>query len=272
MYAVANRRHVWLPTGDRGAFWKTRLRLSCGCVQVTCPPDARVWVDGTTLTKSFSQRVAGYRPHATSGSLSPSSRGATPLCCTSGCTTRSAGSCCRSSASATCSPAGRRASPSAATTARPCAHPSCVAAALRCALYRALSRQSTPEAQPWHTRGIRTSLPSSEAATVTSIVCRHGNILHDPRNRQVLVYMRLVEWLRPNFMLLEQVLDIQTKEGGLYVKTITANLIRLGYQVRTGNVVTGSYGCPQVRRRSAKRFAFAQHRLRRVCLAAVPRV
>lgn len=77
--------------------------------------------------------------------------------------------------------------------------------------------------------------------------CRSDSILHDPRNRQLLVYVRLIEFLQPEFVLLEQVLDILLKENGVYVKTMTANLIRMGYQARTGTLITGAYGCPQVR-------------------------
>lgn len=81
--------------------------------------------------------------------------------------------------------------------------------------------------------------------------CRSDSILHDPRNRQLMVYIRLIEALKPNFVLLEQVLDVLLKENGVYVKTMTANLVRMGYQAHTGNLVTGAYGCPQVRHASA---------------------
>eukprot|EP00892_Ulva_mutabilis_P000901 jgi/Ulvmu1/10811/UM069_0047.1 len=76
-----------------------------------------------------------------------------------------------------------------------------------------------------------------------------NSILHDPRNRQLMVYIRLIESLKPNFVLLEQVLDVLLKENGVYVKTMTANLIRMGYQAHTGNLTTGAYGCPQGRAR-----------------------
>ena len=63
---------------------------------------------------------------------------------------------------------------------------------------------------------------------------------------QVLVYYKLLDWFRPTYVLMEQVLDIQTKEDGIYVKTSIAEILRLGYQSRTGNLTSGAYGCPQV--------------------------
>lgn len=84
------------------------------------------------------------------------------------------------------------------------------------------------------------------------VACRSDSILHDPRNRQLLVYVRLIEVLQPSFVLLEQVLDILLKENGVYVKAMTANLVRMGYQAHTGTLITGAYGCPQVRPRCCR--------------------
>ncbi|KIY92332.1 DNA (cytosine-5-)-methyltransferase [Monoraphidium neglectum] len=75
------------------------------------------------------------------------------------------------------------------------------------------------------------------------------DVLRDPKNRLMTTYMRLVEFLEPNYILMEQVMDIFKNCGGLYVRTAAALLTEMAYQTRTGVLTAGCYGVAQIRHR-----------------------
>jgi len=60
-------------------------------------------------------------------------------------------------------------------------------------------------------------------------------------------YMRLVEFLEPSYILIEQVMDIFKNNGGVYARTAAALLTEMRYQSRTGVLTAGFYGVAQVR-------------------------
>ncbi|DBB18710.1 TPA: hypothetical protein ACH3X3_000316 [Trebouxia sp. C0006] len=84
---------------------------------------------------------------------------------------------------------------------------------------------------------------------------RHGariNILEDSRNRQVTAFYNVVDFFKPGFVLMENVVDIFKKEDGTYAKSAMASLLAMRYQVRAGIIAASGYGVPQIRNRSAQ--------------------
>ncbi|KAL3146940.1 hypothetical protein ABBQ38_014910 [Trebouxia sp. C0009 RCD-2024] len=75
------------------------------------------------------------------------------------------------------------------------------------------------------------------------------NILKDGRNRQVTAFYDVVEYFRPAYVLMENVLDILKKEDGTYAKSAMASLLNMRYQVRTGIIAACDQGVPQSRNR-----------------------
>ncbi|KAH7617097.1 putative DNA (cytosine-5)-methyltransferase 1 [Nannochloris sp. 'desiccata'] len=73
------------------------------------------------------------------------------------------------------------------------------------------------------------------------------NILLDPRNRQLLVFLAMVAWWRPSFVLMENVQDILKKEDGAYVKYAMGQMINERYQTRLSMLAAGNYGVAQGR-------------------------
>lgn len=57
----------------------------------------------------------------------------------------------------------------------------------------------------------------------------------------------IIEWLNPGFVLMENVLDILSKENGMYAKFATARLLKQRYQTRTGIIPAGEHGVAQGR-------------------------
>ncbi|KAL0043430.1 hypothetical protein WJX79_004501 [Trebouxia sp. C0005] len=81
---------------------------------------------------------------------------------------------------------------------------------------------------------------------------RHGariNILEDSRNRQVTAFYSVVDFFKPGFVLMENVVDIFKKEDGTYAKSAMASLLAMRYQVRAGIIAASGYGVPQIRNR-----------------------
>ena len=58
------------------------------------------------------------------------------------------------------------------------------------------------------------------------------DILKDKRNRLCFGLTDMAELLLPEYVVMEQVTDILTVEGGRYAKTVVRKLLLLGYQVR----------------------------------------
>ncbi|XP_038999283.1 DNA (cytosine-5)-methyltransferase CMT3-like [Hibiscus syriacus] len=75
------------------------------------------------------------------------------------------------------------------------------------------------------------------------------NPLEDEKNKHLLFFMEIVEYLKPNFVLMENVVDIVKFSEGFLGRYALSQLIHLNYQVRMGMVVAGAYCLPQFRMR-----------------------
>ncbi|XP_073139709.1 DNA (cytosine-5)-methyltransferase CMT3-like [Henckelia pumila] len=73
--------------------------------------------------------------------------------------------------------------------------------------------------------------------------------LEDSKNRQLLVFMDIVAYLRPKFVLMENVVDIVKFSSGFLGRYALGSLVAMDYQARMGLMVAGSYGLPQFRMR-----------------------
>lgn len=60
----------------------------------------------------------------------------------------------------------------------------------------------------------------------------------------------VVNWFKPGFVLMENVVDILKKEDGIYAKSAMGSLLQMGYQVRMGVIAAYDQGVPQARNRS----------------------
>ncbi|PIA25586.1 hypothetical protein AQUCO_11000005v1 [Aquilegia coerulea] len=74
--------------------------------------------------------------------------------------------------------------------------------------------------------------------------------LADPRNKQLITFMDIVEHLKPNYVLMENVTDILKFVDGYLGKYAIGRLVSLKYQTRLGLMVAGCYGLPQYRMRA----------------------
>ncbi|KAK1386475.1 Chromomethylase [Heracleum sosnowskyi] len=75
------------------------------------------------------------------------------------------------------------------------------------------------------------------------------NPLKGPKNEQLLVYMKIVEYLKPKFVLMENVVDIVKFSKGFLGRYALGSLVGMNYQARLGMMVAGAYGLPQFRMR-----------------------
>ncbi|KNA23044.1 hypothetical protein SOVF_028590 [Spinacia oleracea] len=73
--------------------------------------------------------------------------------------------------------------------------------------------------------------------------------LTDERNRQLIVFMDIVEYLKPKFVLMENVLDILKFDKGSLGRYALSRLVHMNYQARVGIIAAGCYGLPQFRLR-----------------------
>ncbi|XP_024994042.1 DNA (cytosine-5)-methyltransferase CMT3-like [Cynara cardunculus var. scolymus] len=73
--------------------------------------------------------------------------------------------------------------------------------------------------------------------------------LEDEKNKQLVVYMDIVEYLKPRFALMENVVDIVKFAKGFLGRYALGRLVSMNYQVRIGLMTAGSYGLPQFRMR-----------------------
>lgn len=78
---------------------------------------------------------------------------------------------------------------------------------------------------------------------------RGAAVLRDPKNRQMNVFLKVVEFLRPRYCLMENVPDILKHEDGVIAKAALAALLSLRYQARMGILAAGHYGVPEWRAR-----------------------
>ncbi|EYU22416.1 hypothetical protein MIMGU_mgv1a001955mg [Erythranthe guttata] len=73
--------------------------------------------------------------------------------------------------------------------------------------------------------------------------------LNDKKNRQLVVYMDIVEFLKPRYVLMENVTDILKFKNGILASYAVARLVSMNYQTRLGIMAAGAYGVPQCRMR-----------------------
>ncbi|KAJ0987540.1 hypothetical protein J5N97_005896 [Dioscorea zingiberensis] len=73
--------------------------------------------------------------------------------------------------------------------------------------------------------------------------------LQDPKNKQVVVFMDIVEFLKPRYVLMENVVDLLKFARGFLGRYAVSRLVAMNYQARMGLMVAGCYGLPQFRMR-----------------------
>ncbi|KAI5657423.1 hypothetical protein M9H77_26216 [Catharanthus roseus] len=73
--------------------------------------------------------------------------------------------------------------------------------------------------------------------------------LDDERNRQVIIFMDIIKFLRPKFILMENVIDILRFANGCLGRYALSRLVQMNYQARLGIMAAGCYGLPQFRLR-----------------------
>ena len=65
----------------------------------------------------------------------------------------------------------------------------------------------------------------------------------------MVTYMDIVEYLKPKYVLMENVVDILKFSEGYLARYALSRLVSLNYQARLGRMVAGCYGLPQFRMR-----------------------
>lgn len=73
--------------------------------------------------------------------------------------------------------------------------------------------------------------------------------LEDTKNKQLVVFMDIVAYLRPKFVLMENVVDLVKFASGFLGRYAMGRLVAMGYQARMGLMAAGAYGLPQFRMR-----------------------
>lgn len=71
----------------------------------------------------------------------------------------------------------------------------------------------------------------------------------DPRNELVLTYARIINEIRPKFIVMENVKGILTLEKGVYLNNVLSILAKAGYNVEYKLINMADYGVPEVRER-----------------------
>ncbi|XP_037427376.1 DNA (cytosine-5)-methyltransferase CMT1-like [Triticum dicoccoides] len=74
--------------------------------------------------------------------------------------------------------------------------------------------------------------------------------LEDDRNKHLVVFMDVVNYLRPKYVLMENVVDILKFADGFLGRYALSRLVSMRYQARLGLMVAGCYGLPQFRMRA----------------------
>ena len=73
--------------------------------------------------------------------------------------------------------------------------------------------------------------------------------LEDERNRKIVVFMDILKFLRPKYVLMENVLDILKLDKASLARYALSRLVHMKYQARLGTMAAGCYGLPQFRLR-----------------------
>ncbi len=71
----------------------------------------------------------------------------------------------------------------------------------------------------------------------------------DPRNQLFDSYIRIVKWIKPKCVLIENVVGIKTLYGGVFFNKICDSLSLIGYDVYAKILDSSEYGVPQIRKR-----------------------
>lgn len=66
----------------------------------------------------------------------------------------------------------------------------------------------------------------------------------------MVVFMDLVDYLKPRYVLMENVVDILKFSKGFLGRYALGRLVEMNYQARLGLMVAGCYGLPQFRMRA----------------------
>ncbi|KAL4565096.1 hypothetical protein LXL04_029180 [Taraxacum kok-saghyz] len=75
------------------------------------------------------------------------------------------------------------------------------------------------------------------------------NPLTDERNQQIVVFYDIVKFLKPKYVLMENVADILRFDKASLGRYALSRLVHMNYQSRLGIMAAGSYGLPQFRLR-----------------------
>lgn len=75
------------------------------------------------------------------------------------------------------------------------------------------------------------------------------NPLDDEKNKQLAVFMDLVQYLKPKHVLMENVVDLVKFADGFLGRYALGRLVHMNYQARMGIMAAGAYGLPQFRLR-----------------------
>ncbi|XP_062200415.1 DNA (cytosine-5)-methyltransferase 3-like [Phragmites australis] len=73
--------------------------------------------------------------------------------------------------------------------------------------------------------------------------------LKDEKNKQMVTFMDIVAYLKPKYVLMENVVDIIKFADGYLGRYALSSLVAMNYQARLGMMVAGCYGLPQFRMR-----------------------
>ncbi|XP_074292605.1 DNA (cytosine-5)-methyltransferase CMT3-like [Silene latifolia] len=73
--------------------------------------------------------------------------------------------------------------------------------------------------------------------------------LEDPKNKQLLSYMDVVDYLKPKYVLMENVVDLLKFSNGFCGRYALGKMVDMNYQARIGMMAAGYYGLPQFRMR-----------------------
>lgn len=73
--------------------------------------------------------------------------------------------------------------------------------------------------------------------------------MDDERNRQIVIFMDIVKFLRPKFVLMENVTDILRFNQASLGRYAMSRLVHMNYQARLGTIAAGCFGLPQFRLR-----------------------
>ncbi|KAK1314626.1 DNA (cytosine-5)-methyltransferase 1 [Acorus calamus] len=73
--------------------------------------------------------------------------------------------------------------------------------------------------------------------------------MKDKKNNQVAIFMDIVEYLKPQFVLMENVVDILKFAEGYIGRYAVGRFVEMNYQSKLGIMAAGSYGLPQFRLR-----------------------